>query len=127
MSHPGSQEWKDEFARRRESVVEALRLAVASCSEVVCRPCDGAFTFGWQLEQGHTGYPSHSEGGLDYASSYIRFTIDQGLRIAVGITKQENRATVFLKAWEGEEPSWPVEFAPTDTVYSRPMSFGGAS
>ncbi len=62
MPYPrGSQEWKDEFARRREAVVESLRSAVASSSDVVCRPCSGAFTFGWQFEQGHTGHPTQVE------------------------------------------------------------------
>jgi len=125
MAYPmGTQEWKDEFARRREAVVESLRSAVASSSEVVCQPCSSAFTFGWQFEQGHTDYPTQVEGSLDYAFSYIRHMIDQGFMVAVGISTESGRATVYLKAWEDEEPSWPVGFTPVATVYSQPMTVG---
>jgi hypothetical protein len=128
MTYPrGSQEWKDEFARRREVVVESLRSAVAASSDVVCRPCGGAFTFGWQFEQGHTGHPTQVEGSLDYAFSYIRHMINQGFLVAVGITIESGQATVYLKAWEDDEPSWPAGFSPTATVYSRPMSVGQAT
>lgn len=123
----GSQEWKDEFARRREAVVESLRSAVASSSDVVCRPCSGAFTFGWQFEQGHTGHPTQVEGSLDYAFSYIRHMIDQGFRVGIGISIESGRATVYLKAWADEEPSWPIGFSPAVTVYSCPMTVGDAA
>jgi hypothetical protein len=123
MAYPrGTQEWQDEFARRREAVVESLRSAIASSSDVVCRPCNGAFTFGWQFEQGDTGFPTQVEGSLDYAFSYIRHMINQGFLVGVGICTEKAQATVYLKAWEDEEPSWPAGFTPAVTVYSRPMT-----
>ena len=117
-AHPiGSKEWKEEFARTRDAFVASLRASVVSCSEVVCQPCSRDYTFGWSFEQGHTEHPWKNEGDLNYGVAYLRHMYDQGLMVAFGVTIQDQRATVYLKAWEGSEPPWPSGFAPTITGY----------
>ena len=118
----GSQEWKDEFVNRREAVVDSLRSIVATCSDIVCQPCTVANTFGWQFEQGHTGNPPLHIGNLDYASNYIRHMINQGFRLSVGIAKNNGNAIVCLKAWEDEEPNWPLNFTPQTIISYRPIA-----
>ncbi len=114
--------WRKEFDARREEVVNALRDAVESCTEVTCRPLDGDFTFSWMFEEGDTGLPDQTEGNMDYGIAYIRFMIDQGLYVAFGARISDGDALVCLKSWEDEEPSWPKGFERDVTIYSRPMT-----
>jgi hypothetical protein len=100
----------ERFARRREVFIASLTGATASLPAVKCRPINGAFSFGWTFEQGHTGHPLQEEGGIDFALNYLRHMINQGLDAAYAVSLA-NDGTVYLQAWESTSPDqqqpWP--------------------
>ena len=101
--------WCERFGRRRELFLNVLRAAGSGFDPVTYRLVNGAYTFGWAFEHGDEPNPFQLEGGVEFAESFCRHTIDQGLGVAFATEYTPERVVVWLVAWEadGDKPEWP--------------------
>ena len=74
------------FYDRADMFIRTLKSIGNGFSEVASKPIDGSFILGWQFEQGVNEEPWKSSGNIEYAVSYCKHMISQGLSVAFAAT-----------------------------------------
>ncbi len=71
--------------------IRALWAISKEFDTINCNPIDGSFILGWQFEQGLNQEPMLTNGDIEYAVSYYKPMIGQGLFVAFAATYEQIR------------------------------------